>query len=76
MNSRPWNVRSLIGRITIFFFQLKVSSPTNRALFAETDGAQESKAPADSHLPSSSSQGSSNLSPSLNSGSIFNLDYL
>ncbi|EFH48692.1 T-complex protein 11 [Arabidopsis lyrata subsp. lyrata] len=47
---------------------LKVSSPTNRALFAETDGAQESKAPADSHLPSSSSQGSSNLSPSLNSG--------
>ncbi|CAH8272699.1 unnamed protein product [Arabidopsis lyrata] len=48
--------------------ELKVSSPTNRALFAETDGAQESKAPADSHLPSSSSQGSSNLSPSLNSG--------
>ncbi|XP_020877082.1 uncharacterized protein LOC9310630 isoform X1 [Arabidopsis lyrata subsp. lyrata] len=50
--------------------ELKVSSPTNRALFAETDGAQESKAPADSHLPSSSSQGSSNLSPSLNSAGI------
>ncbi|CAE6128878.1 unnamed protein product [Arabidopsis arenosa] len=49
--------------------ELKVSSPTNRALFSETDGAQKSKAPADSHLPSSSSPGSSNLSPSLNSGS-------
>ncbi|KAG7615369.1 putative T-complex 11 protein [Arabidopsis thaliana] len=50
---------------------VKASSPTNRALFSETDGARESKAPADSHLPSSSSPspGSSNLSPSLNSGS-------
>lgn len=57
-----------------FSFQLKASSPTNRALFSETDGVQESKAPADSHLPSSS--GSSNLSSSLNSGNIFNLDNL
>ncbi|XP_019089834.1 PREDICTED: uncharacterized protein LOC104719650 isoform X2 [Camelina sativa] len=47
----------------------KASPPTNRALFSETDGERESKAPAGSHLPSSSSPGSSNLSPSLNSGS-------
>ncbi|ESQ38653.1 hypothetical protein EUTSA_v10028375mg [Eutrema salsugineum] len=37
---------------------LKVSSPTVRAIFTETDGAGESKASADSPGPSSSSPGS------------------
>ncbi|XP_023636199.1 uncharacterized protein LOC17883095 isoform X2 [Capsella rubella] len=46
----------------------KPASPSNRAIFSEIDGVQESKAPIDSLSPSSSSPGSSNLSSSLNSG--------
>lgn len=70
----PWKVESLIGRMTLFVFQLKVSSPTVRAILTETDGGGvgESKASADSLGQSSSSPGSSSSSPSLNSGNIIN----
>lgn len=71
----PWKVESLIGRMTLLFvFQLKVSSPTVRAILTEIDGGEvgESKASADSLRQSSSSPGSSSSSPSLNSGNIIN----
>lgn len=70
----PWKVESLIGRMTLFVFQLKVSSPTVRAILTEIDGGEvgESKASADSLGQSSSSPGSSSSSPSLNSGNIIN----